>query len=190
MEREGRRPGGEQFAEGRGSDQPGSAVSPFDTFVERLALTGETPPSEERGLQLIHPATPFFLMDDFNFHYEYHHWNDIGFQPTEEQDQFIKHVKLAYGIIAYPYCETETSSREPSPVYQKEIEHRVAIERVYEGRNRVLLTDAEREILVKIANAAGVPCDPARNEYFFDEIPCMTLEGEGFIQPQVVDADQ
>ena len=185
----GYRPDGEQFAESNGTGQPGSVVTPFDAFVESLAPIGEGTQSEERGLQLVNPFVPFALMDEFNFHYEYHHWNDIGFQPTEEQDQFVTHVKLAYGIIAHPFCIPIIYGK-PSHIDQREIEHRVAIVRVHEGRNRVVLTDAEREILVKIAKAAGIAIDPKRSEYFFDEIPRMTLAGEGFIQPQVVDADQ
>jgi hypothetical protein len=107
---------------------------------------------------------------------------DLGFEPTEEQNQFVKHVKLAYGIIAHPFIEEW--------IYRQNIEHIVAMERVCEGRNRVVLTDEERGVLARIAQAAGIPCDPERTEYFYDEIPCMTLEEEGFIQPKVVDADQ
>jgi hypothetical protein len=55
---------------------------------------------------------------------------------------------------------------------------------------KVVLTDQEREILVKIAQAAGIPCDPEKSEYFYDEVPRMTLQSEGLTQPNVVDADQ
>src|SRR6266571_4296619 len=175
------RPGGEQFA-------GESGVSPFVAFVENLAPTGETPQCEERGLQLADPFTPFSLMHKVKLRSLGFRVDDLGFEPTEEQAQMIEHVKLAYGIIAYPFCEIKTLTGEPSPIYQKEIEHQIALDRVYEGNIKVVLTDGEREILVKIAKAAGIPCDPERSEYFYDEIPRMTLEEEGFIQPKVVDA--
>jgi hypothetical protein len=183
------RPDGEQFAEGSASDQTGSVANPFDIFVERLA--GETPESDTRGVQVADPFTPFYLMHSVNERFEgVPTYADIRFEPTPEQNEKIKHVKLAYGIIAHPFCEMRLSDGRSSHIHQKVIEHQVAIERVYEGRNRVVLTDEERELLIKIAKTAGIPCDPERSEYFFDEIPRMTFEEEGFIQPNVVDADQ
>lgn len=171
MEREFR-PDGEQFAEG--STQAQSGVSPFAAFVERLA--GETPDSEARGVQVADPTIPFFFMDRINKRFE-GLGNDVDdeldgltFKPTEEQNQLIKHVKLAYGIIAHPFCETKTSSGEPSPVYQIAIEEEIAADREYEGHNSVVLTDQERALLIKIANATGIPIDPERSEYFYDEI--------------------
>jgi hypothetical protein len=176
MERGEYRPGGEQFAQGSG-------VSPFDALVERLTSTGESSQCEERGLQLVHPHTPFYLMHSVNQGFDgVYTYEDLGFEPTEGQNQFVKHVKLAYGIIAHPFVEEW--------IYQQNIEHIVALDRVYEGNNKVVLTDEEREILVKIAKAAGIPCDPERSEYFYDEIPRMILQGEGFVTPKVVDADQ
>ena len=172
----GYRPDGEQFVENSG-------VNPFDALVERLAPTGERSQNEERSLQLVHPHTPFYLMHSVNQRFDgVNTYEDLGFEPTEEQNQFVKHVKLAYGIIAHPFVGEW--------IYQQNIEHIVALDRVYEGNNRVVLTDEEREILVKIAKAAGIPCDPERSEYFYDEIPRMTLQGEGFVTPKVVDADQ
>ena len=183
----------QQFGERSGSGKAGSAAHPFTAFVERLAPTGERTQREERGLQLADPFTPFALMENFNWNYERGDWNAIGFKPTEEQNQMVNNVKLAYGIVAHPFCEIKTSSGETSPINQLQIEHYVAIERAYEGRNRVVLTDEERETLVKIAKAAGIPCDPERNEYFFNEIP----EGKtsldrygGYHPPNVVDAEK
>jgi len=175
-----------------GSGEAGSAAHPFTAFVDRLAPTGERTQREERGLQSADPFTPFALMENFNWNYERGNWNAIGFEPTEEQNQFVKNVKLAYGIIAHPFSEIKTSSGEPSPIYQWEIEHQVAIVRAYEGRNRVVLTDEERGTLVKIAKTAGIPCDPERNEYFFNEIPegQTSLEVYGrYHPPTSVDAE-
>lgn len=179
---------------GAGSEQLGSVANPFDAFVERLAPTGEPPQREERGLQLADPFIPFFLMHSVNERFEgVPIYVDIGFKPTEEQNQMIKNVKLAYGIIVHPFCEMKLSSGKTSHVHQKEIQHVVAIERAYEGRNRVVLTDEERELLIKIATAAGIPIDPKRNEYFFDEIPegktLFDWSGEYYLPP-IVDAAQ
>src|SRR6202030_4367914 len=108
---------------GAGNDQPGSVANPFDAFVESLAPTGATPQSEERWLQGADPFSPFSLMNKVNLCFEgFPIYGDIGFDPTSEQNEMIKQVKLAYGIIAYPFCETKTSSGEPSPIYQLEIE--------------------------------------------------------------------
>src|SRR5437667_9746016 len=132
------RPGGEQFAEGSG-------VNPFDAFVGNQPQQGEGE-SQEHGLQLAHPHTPFYLMHSVNQRFEgFYTYEDLGFQPTEEQNEMIKHVKLAYGIIAHPFIEEW--------IYRQNIEHIVAMERVYEGNNRVVLTDEERGILARIAKA-------------------------------------
>jgi hypothetical protein len=176
----------QQFGERSG--EAGSAAKSFTAFIDKLAPSGERTQREERGLQLADPFTPFSLMHKVKERSLGFRVDDLGFEPTEEQAQMIEHVKLAYGIIAYPFCETKTLAGEPSPIYQKTIEYEVALDRVYEGNIKVVLTDEEREILVKIANSAGVPCDPERNEYFYDEILRMTLEEEGFIRPNVVDA--
>jgi len=181
----GDRPNGEQFV------QP-SGANPFDAFVERLAPTGETPQSEERGLQLVHPFYPFNLMRKFNSAYERKQWNELGFHPTEEQNIMVRNVKIAYGIIAEPFCG-ETAGGEPSRIYQDIIVHEIGIDQMYYGNNRVVLTDEERERLVKIAKAAGIPCDPERSEYFYGEIPTaywLDKHKRYRTPPTVVDADQ
>ncbi len=162
--------------------QQGNASNPFTAFINRLAPIGEQTQSEKRGLQLAHPFDPFFLMHKFNLRYDGFQVEEVKFVPTEEQNQMIKHVKLAYGIISHPIIQEWQ--------YRNEIENQVAMDRVYEGNNRVVLTDPEREIFIKIAKAVGIPCDPERKEYFYDEIPRQNLDEEGFIKPKVVDADK
>src|SRR6266566_4040421 len=120
-------PNGEQFAGGSVPDQSG--VNPFDAFVERLA--GGTPENEERGVQVADPTIPFFFMDRINKRFDgigndvEDELDGLTFVPTEEQNQMILHVKLAYGIIAHPYCEVRLGSGETSPVYQIAIEEEV-----------------------------------------------------------------
>src|SRR5205814_9673647 len=145
-----------------GNAHTGSAATPVDAVVESLAPTGErTQSEEERSVQLIHPHTPFYLMHSVNQRFEgVYTSEDVGFEPTEEQNQFVQHVKLAYGIIAHPFIEES--------IYRHNIEHVVAMDRVHEGHMKVVLTDEEREILVKIAQAAGIPCEPEKSEYFYD----------------------
>ncbi len=156
------------------NDQTGSVTNPFDTFVERLAPTREETQREERGVQFADPFIPFAFMDRLNKRFEgirvNDKYDDFPFVPTEEQNQMILHVKLAYGIIAHPFSEIQLGSGETSPVYQIAIEEEIAMDRDYEGHTSVLLTDQERALLVKIAKATGIPCDPERNEYFYDEI--------------------
>ena len=80
-------------------------------------LAGEPPDSEERGLQVADPFTPFYLMHSVNERFEgVPTYTDIQFEPTAEQNETIKHVKLAYGIIAYPFCEMQLSDRRPSHI--------------------------------------------------------------------------
>jgi hypothetical protein len=166
-------PNGEQFAEGSQQDQSG--ISPFDALVERLASTGEETQSEERGVQFADPFIPFAFMDRLNKRFEgirvNDKYDDFPFVPTEEQNQTILHVKLAYGIIAHPFCEVREVSGETTPVYQMAIEEAIAMDRDYEGNSSVVLTGQERGLLVKIAKATGIPCDPERSEYFYDEMP-------------------
>lgn len=168
-----------------GNNQTENALSPFDTFVESIATARERTHSEERGVQLAHPADPFFLLHKVNQRFEgFPVFEDFRFEPTPEQNEMIKQVKLAYGIIAHPFIEEWH--------YRNEIEHQVAIERAYEGRNRVVLSNMERGILVKIAKAAGIPCHSERSEYFFHEIPegnTLIERGGGYQAPPVVDAD-
>ncbi|MGZ6278105.1 MAG: hypothetical protein ACXWPP_05505 [Ktedonobacteraceae bacterium] len=179
---------GRSNGESRGGDQPGKVGNPFHAFINRLVPSGERTQREESGLQLAHPFDPFYLMHKVKLRSEGFQVDDVGFEPTEEQAQMIEHVKLAYGIIAHPFCEIETSSGKPSHIYQKQIEYEIALSRVYEGKIKVVLTQEERAILVRIARAAGILCDPEREEYFYDEIPHMILEEEGFIKPKVVDS--
>src|SRR6266566_2101801 len=111
------------YGEPSGSGQQGSADNPFQTFLDRLAPTGEQTRREERGLQVAVPTIPFFFMDRINKQFEgfistiENETDGLTFKPTEEQNQMIKHVKLAYGIIVHPYSEIMVYG-EPSPVYQ------------------------------------------------------------------------
>jgi hypothetical protein len=146
---------------------------------------------KREALQRVHPFEPFSLMHGVKLRSLGFRVDDLGFEPSEEQEQMIEHVKLAYGIIAYPFCEEKMLDGRTSPLYQKEIEHQIALDRVYNGNIKVVLTDPEREILVKIAQAARIPCDPEKKEYFYDEIPHMTLPfEEKYGTPNVVDADK
>jgi hypothetical protein len=111
---------GRGSGERRGSGEAGSAINAFNAFVGRLTPTGERRQHQETGLQLAHPFEPFHLMHSVNLWFEgYRLGEDVGFEPTEEQSRMLKHVKLAYGIIAHPFCETKTSSGEPSHIYQR-----------------------------------------------------------------------
>src|SRR5690242_11438767 len=79
-----------------GSDQTGSAATPFNAFVESLTPTGEPPESEERGVQVADPFTPFYQMHSVNERFErVPTYTDIQFEPTAEQNEMIKNVKLA-----------------------------------------------------------------------------------------------
>src|SRR5437588_3387978 len=130
-----------------------SGVAPFDAFVERLASPRERTQSEERGLQKAHPFDPFDLMRKFNNTYERKQWDELGFHPTEEQNTMVRNVKVAYGIIAEPFCGETGADGEPSRIYQDAIVHEIGIDQMHHGNNRVVLTDEERDILVKIAKA-------------------------------------
>ena len=184
------RPGGEQFAEGSGQEQSG--VNPFDFLVGNEPHQGAGE-NQEQGIQLTHPIYPFDLMRKFNSAYERKQWHELGFRPTEEQNTMVRNVKIAYGIIAEPFCEETTPSGEPSRIYQDIIVHEIGIDQMQHGTNRVVLTDEEREILVKIAKVAGIPCDPEKKEYFYDEIPhayWLDKRKRYVTPPKVVDAEQ
>lgn len=179
-------PDGEQFAESSG-------LNPFDTLVGNQPHQGEGN-NQEQGLQLAHPFDPFNQMRKFNSAYGRKQWNELGFHPTEEQNTTVHNVKIAYGIIAEPFCGGEiTASGEPSRVYQDIIVHEIGIDQMNNGNNRVVLTDEERDILVKIAKSAGIPCNPEKKEYFYDEMPSaywLDKHKRYRTPPNVVDADQ
>jgi len=128
-------------------------------------------------------------MRKFNSSYERRQWNDIGFQPTEEQNTKVRKVRFAYGIIAEPYCAEKTASGESSRIHQDTIVHEIGIDQQEHGNNSVVLTDEERKILVKVAQSEGIPCDPDRTVYFHDEIPHANwLDKRRVPTPTVVDA--
>ena len=179
----------QQFGERSGSGEAGSAAHAFTGFVERLAPTGERTQHRETGLQRVHPFDPYNLMRKFNSSYERKQWNELGFQPTDEQNTMVRHVRFAYGIIAEPFCAETTASGEVSRIHQDTIVHEIGIDQRVNGTNRVVLSDEERDILVKIAKAVGIPCDPERTVYFYDEIPRATWLDKGRVPtPTVVDA--
>ena len=179
----------QQFGETSGSGEAGSAAHAFTGFVERLAPTGERIQHQETGLQRVHPFDPYNLMRQFNSSYERKQWNELGFQPTDEQNTMVSNVKFAYGIIAEPFCAETTAIGEPSRIHQDTIVHEIGIDQQVNGNNRVVLNDEERDILVKVAQAVGIPCDPERKVYFYDEIPQATwLDKRRVPMPIVVDA--
>jgi hypothetical protein len=179
----------QQFEERSGSGEAGSAAKAFTAFVERLAPAGERTQRQETGLKRVHPFDPYNLMRKFNSSYERKQWSELGFEPTEEQNTMVRNVKFAYGIIAEPFCAEITVSGEVSRIHQDTIVHEIGTDQRVNGNNRVVLTDEERDILVKIAQAAGVPCDPERNEYLYDEIPrAIWLDKRRIPTPTVVDA--
>ena len=101
----------------------------------------------------------------------------------------VRNVRFAYGIIAEPFCAEPTAGGEPSRIHQDTIVHEIGIDQQVNGNNRVVLSDEERDILVKIAHAVGIPCDPERTVYFYDEIPHATwLDKRRVPTPTVVDA--
>jgi hypothetical protein len=171
------------------AERSGSDQEAFTAFVERLAPSGERTQHKETGLQRIHPFDPFNLMRKFNSSYERKQWNELGFHPTDEQNTMVRNIKFAYGIVAEPFCAETTASGEPSRIHQDTIVHEVGFDLQVNGNNRVVLTDEERDILVKIAQKAGIPCDPEKKEYFYDEIPRATwLDKRRVSTPNVVDA--
>lgn len=179
----------QQFGEKSGSGEAGSAAHAFTAFVEGLTLTGERTQHQETGVQRLHPFDPYNLMRKFTSSYERKQWNEIGFQPTAEQHTMVCNVKFAYGIIAEPFCAETTASGEPSRAHQDTIVHEIGIDQQFNGNNKVVLSDEERDILVKIAQAAGIPCDPERKVYFYDELPHATwLDKRRVPTPTVVDA--
>ena len=181
----------QQFGETSGRGEAGSAAHAFTAFVERLASTGERTHHQETGLQRVHPFDPYNLMRKFNSSYERKQWNELGFQPTDEQNTMVRNVKFAYGIIAEPFCAETTASGEPSRIHQDTIVHEIGIDQQVNGNNRVVLSNEEQDILVKIAKTVGIPCDPERKVYFYDEISRATwLDKRRVPTPNVVDADK
>jgi hypothetical protein len=179
----------QQFGERSGKGEAGSAAHAFTAFVERLAPAGERTQHRETGLQRIHPFDPYNLMRKFTSSYERKQWNELGFQPTDEQYTMVRNVKFAYGIIAEPFCAETTASGEPSRIHQDTIVHEIGIDQQMNGTNRVVLSDEERDILVNIAHAVGIPCDPEKTVYFYDELPRATwLDKRRVPPPTVVDA--
>lgn len=178
-------PGEEQFAVGGG-------VNPFDALVGNQSYVDEGN-NQEQSLQLAHPFDPFNQMRKFTSAYERKQWNELGFHPTEEQKTMVRHVKIAYGIIAEPFCEERTGSGELSRVYQDIIVNEIGIDQMITGNRKVVLTDEERDILVNIAKSAGIPCNPEKKEYRYDEIPSaywLDKHKSYRTSPSVVDADQ
>jgi hypothetical protein len=179
----------QQFGEKSGSAERGSAAHAFRAFKESLAPAGERTPHQETGLQRIHPFDPYNLMRKFTSSYERKQWNELGFQPTDEQNTLVRNVKFAYGIIAEPFCAETTARGEPSRIHQDTIVHEIGIDQQVNGNNRVVLSDEERDILVNIAHAVGIPCDPEKTVYFYDELPRATwLDKRQVPPPTVVDA--
>src|SRR5450759_4400511 len=111
----------QQFGERCGSGEAGSAAHAFSAFVERLAPAGERTQHQETGLQRVHPFDPYNLMRKFNSSFERKQWNELGFQPAEQQNTMVRNVKFAYGIIAEPFCTEITASGEPSRIHQDTI---------------------------------------------------------------------
>src|SRR5436190_17518010 len=139
----------QQFGERSG--EAGSAASGFTVFMERLAPSKERRPHQETALQRIHAFDPYNLMRKFNSSYERKQWNEIGFQPTEEQNTRVRNVRFAYGIIAEPYCGETTAAGEPSRIHQDTIVHEIGFDQRVNGNNKVVLSDEEQDILIKIA---------------------------------------
>jgi hypothetical protein len=184
----------QQF-EKSGSGEAGNAAHSFNAFVDRLAPTGERAQQhQETGLQRVHPFDPYNLMRKFNDSYERKQWNELGFQPTDEQNTLVRNVRFAYGIIAEPFCAETTASGEQSRTYyQDTIVHEIGFDQRANGNNKVILNDEERGILVKIAKAVGIPCDPERKVYFYNEIPPATWldrKKRIFPTPNVVDTEK
>jgi hypothetical protein len=189
MESEGgksQQPIGEQSGEAR------SAANAFGAFVERLAPSEERTQRQVTGFQRIHPFDPYNLMRKLNDSYERKQWNQLGFQPTDEQNTTVRHVRFAYGIIAEPFCAEPTASGEPSRIHQDTIVHEIGTDQRVNGNNRVVLSDEERDILVRIAQAVGIPCDPERKVYFYNAIPPATWldRNRKIPTPNVVDAEK
>ena len=179
------------IGEQSGSGEAENAAKAFNTFVERLAPTGERTRHQETSLQRVHPFDPYNLMRKFNSSYERKQWSELGFQPTDEQNTMVRNVKFAYGIITEPFCAETTASGEPSRIHQDTIVHEIGIDQQVNGNNRVVLNDEERDILVKIAQTVGIPCDPERMVYFYDEIPHATWLDKRLVPtPNVVDAEK
>jgi hypothetical protein len=153
----------QQFGERSGSGEAGSAARAFTAFVEKLAPAGGRTQHQETGVQRIHPFDPYNLMRKFNSSYERKQWIEIGFQPTEEQNTMVRNVRIAYGIIAQPYCGETTAAGEPSRIHQDTIVHEIGFDQRVNGNNKVVLSDEEQDILIKIAKAVGIPCNPERN---------------------------
>jgi hypothetical protein len=182
----------QQFGEKSGSGEAGNAAKAFNAFVERLAPTGERTRHQETDLQRVHPFDPYNLMRKFNSSYERKQWNELGFQPTEQQNTMVRHVRFAYGIIAEPFCTEPTASGEPSRIHQDTIVHEIGTDQRVNGNNRVVLSDEERDILVRIAQAVGIPSDPERKVYFYDELPPATWldRNRKIPTPNVIDAEK
>src|SRR2546425_3306953 len=108
----------QQFGEKSGSGEAGSAAKWFSAFVASLAPSGERAQRQETGLQRVHPFDPYNLMRKFNSRYERKQWNELGFQPTHEQNTMVRNVRFAYGIIAEPFCAETTASGEVSRIHQ------------------------------------------------------------------------
>jgi hypothetical protein len=175
---------------GEQRSEAGSAAHTFIAFVEKLAPTGERTQRQETGVQRVHPFDPYNLMRQFNSNFEHRQWGELGFQPTEEQNTMVRNVRFAYGILAEPFCAEPTASGEPSRIHQDTIVHEIGTDQRVNGNNRVVLSDEERDILVRIAHEAGIPCDPERNVYFYNEIPPATWldRNRKIPTPNVVDA--
>jgi hypothetical protein len=81
------------------------------------------------------------------------------FAPMQEH---MQKVKTAYEILAYPHCKNELS--------RENIEDELRRDRESNERDQVELSDAEFQILTKLAVARKLPFNPEKRVYKYDEV--------------------